>query len=102
MEESWLDPFIEKMDNRIIEFCLTVFPFLDNKTHASFIFDLSEIISLIDPLNEVALRKKIRLFVEQGKHSFARTIYDNFLKLYKELYKEEYSIGFKDLLSEDL
>ncbi len=98
MEESWLDPFIEKMNNHIIEFCISMFDILDNRRHAALLFDLAEIISLNDPLNEPALQKRIVLLIEQGKHSFAHSVYDNFIRLYKELYKEDYSVDFKDLI----
>lgn len=101
MEESWLDPFIEKMNNQILEFCISMFDILDNRQHASLLFGLAEIISLNDPLNESALQKKIVLLIEQGKHSFAHSVYDNFIRLYKELYKEDYSVDFKDLITGD-
>ena len=97
IEELWLDPFIEKMNNRIIEFCLSMFSILDNREHNTLLFDLAEIISLIDPLNESALQKKINLLIDQGKLSLANNIYTNFVKLYKELYQEDYSIDFKVL-----
>ncbi len=98
MEGSWLDPFVEKMNNRIIEFCLVLFSVLDHDLHSALIFDLAEIVSLADPLNEPALQKKISLLIRQGKLSLAKNIYDNFVKLYKELYEEDYDIDFKDLV----
>lgn len=97
MEESWLDPFIEKMNNRIIEFCLKMFTVLDDTLHSVLISDLTDIISYADPLNEPALHKKINLLIRQGKLSLAKNIYDNFVKLYKELYQEDYPTEFKDL-----
>ena len=101
MDESWLDPFIEKINNRIIEFCLTMFSVLDNNRHCALILDLAEIISLADPLNEPALRKKINLLIMQGKLSLAKNIYDNFVKLYKELYNENYAVDFKKIQIEN-
>jgi len=101
MEESWLDTFIEKMDNRIIEFCLVMFSTLDNTAHSTLLFDLADIACLVDPLNESALQKKINVLIEQGKLSLAKKIYDNFVKLYKELYEENYTIDFKDIVTEN-
>lgn len=98
MEGSWLDPFVEKMNNRIIEFCLAMFSALDHDRHSALLFDLAGIVSLADPLNEPALQKKISLLIRQGKLSLAKNIYDNFVKLYKELYREDYDIDFKDLV----
>lgn len=101
MEESWLDPFVEKMNNRIIEFCITMFSVLDDHIHSVLILDLAEIVSLADPLNEPALQKKVNLLIKQGKLSLAKNIYDNFVKLYKELYKEDYANDFKDIVAEN-
>jgi two-component SAPR family response regulator len=97
MEESWLDPFIEKMNNRIIEFCIKMFSVPEDRVPDALILDLAEIVSLADPLNEPALRKKINVLIRQGKLSLAKNIYDNFVKLYQELYKEDYPAGFKDI-----
>ena len=98
MEGSWLDPFVERLNNRVIEFCLAMFSALDHDRHSALLFDLAGIVSLADPLNEPALQKKISLLIRQGKLSLAKNIYDNFVKLYKELYQEDYDIDFKDLV----
>lgn len=97
MSESWLDPYISQLSDRIIEFGLRCFELLDENKHASLILEMAEVISLNDPLNEPALRKKLHLLTKQGKLSLARSAYDRFAKLYHELYQEEYSTEFKSL-----
>jgi hypothetical protein len=80
MSESWVDPYIDRMSNRIIEFGLTLFRLL----------------------HEPALRKKISILTRQGKLSLAHSVFDNFGKLYFELYQEKYSIDFKSLVNSEV
>lgn len=102
MSESWIDPYINAMSNRIIEFGLNVFRLLEEGKHGSLLLEIAEVISLNDSLNEPALRKKIRILTSQGKLSLAHSVFDNFAKLYLELYQEKYSGEFKSLAGSDL
>ena len=97
MNESWLDPYISKMSDRIIELGVKFFQRLDEEKHAALIYELAEVVSLNDPLNEPALNKKLQLLTRQGKLSLARMVYDNFAKLYHEMYQEQYPIDFRNL-----
>ncbi len=97
MTESWVDPYVSKLSDRIIELGIRLFGLLDDKKHTSLLYELAEVMSLNDPLNEPVLRKKLQLLTAQGKLSLARTVYDNFVKLYHELYQEEYPVDFKNL-----
>ncbi len=101
MEQSWLDSFIEKISNRIIEVSIELFNKLDQQENTTLLFDLAEVVSLHDHLNEPALRLKIFLLTQQGKLSLAQSAYNNFTKLYKELYQENYHTDFKSLISEE-
>ncbi len=96
MSASWLDPYVSKISDRIIELGLNFMDHLDENRHASLIFELADVISLHDPLNEPALNKKLCLLTRQGKLSLARTVYDQFSKLYQELYQEPYPVDFKN------
>ncbi len=100
MSESWLDPYISKMSDRIIEMGMILFQKLDETKHAQLLFKLAEVISLHDPLNEPALRKKLQLLTQQGKLSLAHTVYDHFVKVYREMYQENYPVDFKSLTAE--
>lgn len=95
MSNTWLDPYVSKMSDRIIELGLKLFHQLDEEKHVSLIYELAEVISLNDPLNEIALQKKLQILTRQGKLSLAHTIYDQFVRLYKELYMEAYPLDFK-------
>lgn len=99
MSESWVDPYIDRMSNRIIEFGLNVFGTLSAEKYDSLLLGVAEVISINDPLNETALRKKINILTRQGKLSLAHSVFDAFTKLYQELYQEKYAGDFKSMLT---
>lgn len=97
MSESWIDNYSSNISDQIIELGLALFKKLDDKKDASSIYELAEVISIHDPLNEPALRIKLSLLTKQGKLGLARSHYDSFTKLYSELYQEEYTVAFKTI-----
>lgn len=99
MEESWVDPYVNRMSNRIIEYGLQLFNVLPEGKYDALLLEIAEIISINDPLNEPALRKKVGILTRQGKLSLAHLVFDNFGKLYFELYKEKYQGDFKALVA---
>jgi two-component SAPR family response regulator len=102
MSESWVDPYIDRMSNRIIEFGLNLFRLLPEEKYDALLLEVAEVISINDLLNEPALRKKISILTRQGKLSLAHSVFDNFGKLYFELYQEKYSIDFKSLVNSEV
>jgi two-component SAPR family response regulator len=102
MSESWVDPYIDRMSNRIIEFGLNMFRLLPEEKCDALLLEVAEVISINDLLNEPALRKKISILTRQGKLSLAHSVFDNFGKLYFELYQEKYSVDFKSLITNDV
>lgn len=101
IRESWLDPYIDRMSNRIIEFGMNLFSLIPEGSQDALLLDVAEIISINDPLNEPALRKKISILTRQGKLSLAHSVFDNFAKLYFELYGEKYPGDVKSLFNEN-
>jgi DNA-binding SARP family transcriptional activator len=102
MSESWVDPYVDRMSDRIIEFGLKIFRLLSEEKVDSVLLDMAEVISINDPLNEPALRKKISILIRQGKLSLAHSVFDNFIKLYFELYKEKYPNDFRSLVDKEI
>jgi len=98
MNESWVDQYVDRMSNRIIEYGLNLFRLLPEKKFDALLLEVAEVISINDLLNEPALRKKISILTRQGKLSLAHSVFDNFTKLYFELYREKYSGDFKSLV----
>lgn len=99
--DAWLDPFIEKFSNQIIEQCLQLTEKLDVRKHSDLLFDIAEVIYIYDDLHEKALRIKLQVLIQQGKLSLAHTVHANFAKLYKKLYNETYAVSFEDVVSEN-
>lgn len=99
INESWLDPSISKTSDRIVETGLTWLERTDKLKYASLAYELADMISLHDPLNEPALNRKLELLTRQGKLGLARIVYDQFAKLYQELYQEPYPHAFRSTTS---
>ncbi len=99
--ESWVDPYIDQMSNRIIEYGINLFRLLPEGKHDALLLEVADVISINDPLNEPALRKKIGILTRQGKLSLAHSVFNNFTKLYFELYQEKYPGDFKSLKEEE-
>ena len=97
--ESWLDPFVEKYSIELIEQCFIYVDKLNLEMNHELLFAISEIVYLYDDLNEKALEIKLNVLIFQGKLSLARSVYDNFVSLYKKIYKEPYPTTFDQLLS---
>lgn len=98
MSDSWLDPFVEKMSNSIIEFCWELSNKLDADAHNVLLYDLASVMYIYDDLNENALQIKLQILIRQGKLSLARTVYDNFVKLYEKIYGESYALRFEEMV----
>ncbi|MFY9150603.1 MAG: LamG-like jellyroll fold domain-containing protein [Prolixibacteraceae bacterium] len=101
MNESWIDPYVDRMSSKIIGFGLKMFQLLPEENFDSLLLDLAEVISINDPLNETALGKKISILIRHGKLSLAHSAFDNFCKLYFELYKEKYPSDFKSFIDHE-
>ena len=98
--EPWLDPFIEKFSNQIIEQCLEFTEVLKIEKHSDLLLHLASVICVYDDLNEKAHQLKLQALIKQGKLSLAYKAHDNFIKLYYKIYKENYSVSFESITSE--
>jgi hypothetical protein len=98
MSDSWLDPIVENMSNRIIEFCYDISKILDLDRHSVLMYDLASVMYIYDDLNEHALQIKLQILIRQGKLSLAHKAYDNFAKLYEKIYGEIYTVKFEDMV----
>lgn len=99
MGESWLDAVIDRTSNRIVEYGQQLCQILTDEKLDNLVYEIAEVISINDPLNEPAMRKKINILTRQGKLGLAHTVFDNFVKLYFELYREKYPADFKTMIS---
>jgi two-component SAPR family response regulator len=96
--DVWLDPYVEKLSDRVLEWCVQISKTMSLEKNTSELYDLATIIYIYDDLNEDALQIKLKILVKQGKLSLAHTVYDRFSKLYKKLYGESYAMKFEDFV----
>lgn len=97
-EDAWLDPFVEKISNGILEICQEVAVKLNLEEHNALLQDLASVMYIYDDLNEYALQLKLRILIKQGKLSKAHSVYDKFTKLYTKLYGDNYPIKFEQIV----
>lgn len=94
---EWLDNIRGKVSHRIVEFLENQANIFCESKDFSNTIELSNIIFAFDQINEVALKNKVKSLFAQGHHSLSLNTYNNFCKLYNELYNEEYAIPLKKI-----
>lgn len=99
ISNDWLDSFKAEVSNDTVD--TLVKWAMDNveKSDPSFIIPITDAVFEFDSINEEAVELKCRSLVKLGKHSLAKTTYDNFVKDYKILYEEDYHTSFNALIS---
>lgn len=65
-----------------------------------FIGQLAELVLLYDETNEIALSLLIKSLASQDKLSNAKSAYSIFIKRYKQVYNEDFSISFESYLKD--
>lgn len=100
--EPWLDSFIEKFSNKIIEQCLNFTEILSIDKQGDLLYQLAEVICIYDDLNVKANKLKFQILIQQGKLSLAYKTYDSFIKLYAKIYNEPYSMSFEEMTSKQI
>ena len=63
------------------------------------VLKIAEVLLLWDPINELALRSKLRALWKDGRHGAARIAYDQFSSNYASLYGKPYALPFNSILS---
>ncbi|WP_162276929.1 galactose oxidase [Mucilaginibacter pedocola] len=97
-EYEWLDKFKSDIANDIIN---TYQYYLQMPAHNSdpeFLINIANRILHIDPVNEEALSLKCCSFVALGKHSLAKSTFEDFLKAYKHMYDRTFDKDFHSVL----
>lgn len=98
MHYEWLDPIKGQLSEEIIE---TLTPLLEDSglgLDTELKLRISNSIFSLDPLNERALKIKIKLLVSEGNHTLAKNAFDQFCHAYTQFYGEEYQISFSSLV----
>ncbi|MEQ9286134.1 MAG: kelch repeat-containing protein [Cyclobacteriaceae bacterium] len=97
---EWLDDYKGDSSNKIIDKLLNFTSGPDVMKNHNLIVNLANVIFTFDPINEDALNLQCQALVKLGKHSLAEKTYKRFIKEYKTIYDEDYSISMGELIKD--
>jgi len=96
---EWLDAFKSNTSDSIINTLIRFSDSLDIKHDAHLIIQITDCIFNFDSINEDAMILRCKAQNALGSHSSSKTNYNRFRKEYKNLYGEDYSISFKNVIT---
>lgn len=98
VKPEWLEKIKDDISGNIVarleELCVGV----DIQKNRKELLEITDVLFIFDQMNETALEYKCKVLYKQGKHSLAKEVYDHFTRSYVTLYKEDFSVSFKELL----
>ncbi|MET0298419.1 MAG: hypothetical protein ABW036_01615, partial [Flavitalea sp.] len=95
---SWLDDIKSNVSNTVIDKFTEYLEKSNINEEAEFIIAITNGIFLFDRLNEQALEYKCKSLIILKRHALANTTYLNFAREYKEIYQEEFSRQFNEVI----
>jgi DNA-binding SARP family transcriptional activator len=98
VEADWLDEWKERINSEVTEFLERAITNPDIRKDNQLSTELANTLFKFDRLNEPALVCKCTTLVSQGKSGLAIEVYENFCKLYRKSYNEEYPHTFQEVL----
>jgi two-component SAPR family response regulator len=98
MHFEWLDPFKSQLAEEVIEILTPLMESDKFKLDNELKLKISNSIFSLDPLNERALKFKIKLLIAEGNHTLAKNAFDQFCNAYSNFYGETYSQGFSSFV----
>ncbi|MXV52907.1 galactose oxidase [Pedobacter sp. HMF7647] len=98
MEFEWLDIFKSEVSNEVIDYYLEAASLTTIASDPEFLIRLANHIFYVDPVNEEAMRLKCKALVFLGKHSLAKSTFENFNKEYRLIYGENFMKDFHAVL----
>ncbi|QRR01426.1 galactose oxidase [Dyadobacter sandarakinus] len=87
---EWLDPFKSEVSNEIVDTYLRYAGSVKVADDPEFLVRLANYIFYFDPVNEEAMTLKCKALAHLGKHSLAKSTYENFAREYSRIYAEEF------------
>ncbi|WP_147243708.1 galactose oxidase [Pedobacter miscanthi] len=97
-EYSWADTLKSEISNEIIDTCLRTAAGINIADDPEFLISIANCVLNCDPVNEDAIAIKCKTLVFLGKHSIAKSIFENFNKEYKSIYDQSFNKTFQELL----
>lgn len=98
IEHSWLDDFKSEVSNEIIDTYLHYASTLNIADDPESLIKITNYISYFDSVNEDAMIIRCKALYCLGKHSLAKTAYENFLREYHNIYGENFKKDFNTIL----
>lgn len=98
IEHPWLDDFKSEVSNEIIDTYIHYASSINIKDDPETMIKITNYISYFDPVNEEAMIIRCRALSYLGKHSLAKSAYENFTREYWNIYGENFAKDFNSIL----
>ncbi len=98
VEYEWLDSFKSEISNEIVDAYLRYAASVKIADDAEFLVKLANYVFYFDPVNEEAMILKCKALAHLGKHSLAKTTFENFAREYNRIYGEDFRKDMPEVL----
>ncbi|MDQ6478855.1 galactose oxidase [Dyadobacter sp. LHD-138] len=98
VEYEWLDTFKSEISNEIVDTYLRFAATIKIADDPEFLVKLANYVFYFDPVNEEAMIIKCKALAHLGKHSLAKTTYENFAREYNRIYGEDFQKDMPEVL----
>lgn len=100
IEYPWLDDIKSHISERVLNLLIAAGSSLPIPRHSELLIEIANCIFMFDQVNETALSLKCKSLTFAGRHSQAKTTYEKFVKDYREMYGEEFTVSFASIINE--
>lgn len=98
VEYEWLDSFKSEISNEIVDAYLRYAASVKIADDAEFLIKLANYVFYFDAVNEEAMILKCKALAHLGKHSLAKTTFENFAREYNRIYGEDFRKDMPEVL----
>jgi two-component SAPR family response regulator len=98
VEYEWLDSFKSDISNEIVDAYLRYAASVKIADDPEFLVKLANYVFYFDPVNEEAMILKCKALAHLGKHSLAKTTFENFAREYNRIYGEDFRKDMPEVL----
>ncbi|MGG7661584.1 galactose oxidase [Dyadobacter sp. BHUBP1] len=98
VEYEWLDSFKSEISNEIVDAYLRYASSIKIADDPEFLVKLANYVFYFDPVNEEAMILKCKALAHLGKHSLAKTTFENFAREYNRIYGEDFRKDMPEVL----
>jgi len=98
VEYEWLDTFKSEISNEIVDAYLRYASSVKIEDDPEFLIKLANYIFYFDLVNEEAMSIKCKALAHLGKHSLAKTTFENFTREYSRIYGEDFQKDMPEVL----